>query len=184
MNIDRIAREMVDVEPSAGLEARIRARLDEARPARTTAWWTWRVAMPVGAIATAALAIAFVVRGPGLEVQSTDAAVQSLPADTAVQSSPRRSLGEGGPAEAQIANAGSPLRQVRRVAVRSAAPSQLSAEEVAWMERRIPALDAVNGLQVDQLRVDSIQPEPLAITPLTMPPVSTEGAGSERRIER
>ena len=64
MNIDRIAREMVDVEPSIDLEARIRARLriSEARPARTLRWWTWRVAAPLAA--AAAIALAVVVRGP------------------------------------------------------------------------------------------------------------------------
>ena len=52
------------------------------------------------------------------------------------------------------------------------------------MERRMPALDPVNALQMDRLRVDSIQPEPLAITPLTMTPVATEGGGIERRDDR
>jgi hypothetical protein len=52
------------------------------------------------------------------------------------------------------------------------------------MERRMPALDPVNALQMDRLQVDSIQPEPLAITPLTMTPVATEGGGIERRNDR
>jgi hypothetical protein len=52
------------------------------------------------------------------------------------------------------------------------------------MERRMPALEPVDALQVDHLRLDSIQPEPLAITPLTMTPVATEGGGFERRDDR
>jgi hypothetical protein len=52
------------------------------------------------------------------------------------------------------------------------------------MERRMPALEPLDALQVDHLRLDSIQPEPLAITPLTMTPVATEGGGFERRDDR
>ena len=175
MNIDRIAREMVDVEPSVDLEARIRARLrarfDDVRPARTAAWWSWRVAAPLGAIASLALAF-IVVQGPGLGVQSSVgtsqvAQVSSSPVPQ-VTSSPVPNI---------------PTSQVERVGVSKVA-SKFSAEELAWMERRIPALDSVNSLGVEHLRVDSIQPEPLAITPLTMTPVATESGGIERRNDR
>jgi hypothetical protein len=64
------------------------------------------------------------------------------------------------------------------------AKAELSSEELAWMERRIPALESMNSLQVEHLQVESIQPEPLSITPLTMTPVATEGGGIERRNDR
>ena len=75
MNIDRIARAMVDVEPSVDLEARIRRRLDEARPVRSAAWWTWRVAVPTVAIAS--LVFALVVQSPASRVQGPESRVQS-----------------------------------------------------------------------------------------------------------
>ena len=63
MDIDRIARQLVDAEPSADLEARIRARLDLVQTAgRTMSWWLWRVGAPLGAAAAVALALA--VQGP------------------------------------------------------------------------------------------------------------------------
>jgi hypothetical protein len=182
MNIDRIAREMVDVEPSLDLEARIRARIREAAPAQT-AWWTWRIAAPLGAIAS--LAIAFmVVQGPGLVRRSAEreggSGVQSPVTRVAVQevgalpsvAAPAGALSKAGPGVVKTSQR------------RKSPASVLSAEELAWMERRLPALDPVNALQVDHLRMDSIQPEPLAITPLTMTPVGTEGAGIERRNDR
>ena len=57
MDIDRIARQLVDAEPSADLEARIRARLDQMQTAgRTPSGWLWRVGAPVGAVASLAIA--------------------------------------------------------------------------------------------------------------------------------
>jgi hypothetical protein len=180
MNIDRIARAMVDVEPSVDLEARIRRRLDEARPARTAAWWTWRVAAPMAAIASVALGF-IIVQGPASSVQRP-ASTQATAASplTEVPSSPiPEVLSSSGPQVPRSLG-----RQVQRSQAARVASSQLSSEEMAWMERRIPALDPVNALEMDRLRVDSIQPEPLAITPLTMTPVATEGGGIERRNDR
>ena len=76
------------------------------------------------------------------------------------------------------------VARVRTSLLPKVSASTLSAEEIAWMDRRIPALDSVNSLNVEHLRVDSIQPEPLAITPLTMTPVATESGGIERRNDR
>jgi hypothetical protein len=172
MNIDRIAREMVDVEPSADLEARIRARVRAAQPGPTTPWWVWRVAMPAAAAAVVMFAI--VVRSPRPTVinsETTSASAQpagaAQPASTAT-------------APAVVKTASAAARVVRTSSRQKPEGSVLSAEELAWMERRMPALDPVNALHVDRLGVESIQPEPLAITPLTMTPVTTEGAGTGR----
>ena len=181
MNIDRIAREMVDVEPSVDLEARIRARVRETRATEGATWWNWRVAVPLAAVASLALAIV-VVQGPGSRVQSLPAV--AAPAGAVAQAGP------GAVTTSQLPN----VPTSRLSSVTSLLPkiptsklsraSQLSSEEMAWMDRRLPALDPVNSLQVDRLRVDSIQPEPLAITPLTMTPVATESGGIERRNDR
>ena len=173
MNIDRIAREMVDVEPSIDLEARIRRRLSDAPSHRTAAWWTWRIAAPLVAVA-ATIALVIIAQGP---------ASRSLPAEAA----PAGAIAAAGlPAEAApagaIAKAGP--RVIKTSQPRKSPTSQFSSEEIAWMERRIPALDQLNALQMDHLRVDSIQPEPLAITPLTITPVTAEGGGIERRNDR
>lgn len=52
------------------------------------------------------------------------------------------------------------------------------------MDRRIPALDPVVALEMDQLSMPSIQPEPLAITPLIMTALPTSSAEVERQINR
>jgi hypothetical protein len=182
MNIDRIAREMVDVEPSAELEARIRARVRAEEPKRVSVWWVWRVAMPVAAVAAVVIMV-FVLRNPGSEVKS--------PEFVTAGHSPTSQLPNVPTSEhASVPTSKRPNVQTSKrpnvptsqsASVRTA---QLSAEELAWMERRMPALDPLTALQVDHLRLDSIQPEPLAITPLTMPPVATEGSGIERRNDR
>lgn len=171
MNIERIARAMVEVEPSANLEARIRERLDRAPAPVASTWWSWKVTVP--AIAAAALAIAAVTRGPaspvpGPAVASSKPAVALAPAAEIPQA----------PVTA------APPRASRRAQVARVLPTQLSAEELAWMERRVAALDPVTALEVDRLNVASIQPEPLAITPLVMTPVGTDGSGIERRNDR
>ena len=170
MNIDRIAREMVDVEPSVDLEARIRARVRAARPASTPAWWTWRVGA-VLATAAAAVTLALVVQRPWVSVPEPVSVTAQLPNIST----------------SQVSSTTSPLRTfqpVRHHSDKQSKQQPLSEEELAWMERRMPALDPLNALQVDRLRVDSIQPEPLTITPLTMTPVATEGGGIERRNDR
>jgi hypothetical protein len=184
MSIDRIAREMVDVEPSAHLEARIRARLDAEPPARATRPWSWKVVVPV--VAAAALVVVAINIGPGARVQSPGSRVQSSGAriqspGSRVQSPEFTAQGAGSMPSSRVRQVASASRGTSRVA---RVEAQLSAEELAWMERRLPALDPVVALDVEHLRVASIQPEPLAITPLTMTPVGTEGAGSERRNDR
>ena len=172
MNIDRIARQMTDVEPSPGLEARIRARLDEAQPrARTSAWWLWRVGAPVAATAAIALlGAAQVSRGLGVQESRSP----GVP-------------GSSGPAVQESRGPGVPESRGPRVQ-ESWGPgsrvAQLSPEEVAWFERRIPALDPVTALQIDGISVNSIQPEPLAITPLTMTALPTDGGSGERHDNR
>ena len=176
MNIDRIAREMVDVEPSVDLEAKIRARLKEVRPTGRSAWWNWRIAVPLTAAAALALIIGVQVsRSPGVVTPGAVQVSRSLPAEAA----PAGAVAQAGSRVPQLTS--SKVTTSRLPKVPTAVPS---AEELAWMDRRIPALDPVNSLQMDRLRVDSIQPEPLAITPLTMTPVATESGGIERRNDR
>lgn len=180
MNIDHIAREMVDIEPSADLEARIRARLAAAPPGRRAPWWTWRVVVPLTAAAAFALAL-IVVHSPESRVQS--------PGPVAGAKGSKGGWGANSPVP-QFSS--SPVAQVRTSQhskistsrLPDVRTSQLSSEEIAWMKRRMPALDTVDALQMERLVVESIQPEPLGITPLTMTPVATESGGIERRNDR
>ena len=182
MNIDRIARGMVDVEPSVDLEARIRARVRATPSDRPAAWWTWRVAVPVGAVAIVALATALIVGVPG--TRSPEVVNSVVVPETRSPGVVPTSQVPNIPSSQLARIRTSQLLTIRTSQLPKIPTSQLSDAELAWMDRRIPALDPVNGLQMDRLRMDSIQPEPLAITPLTIAPVGTDGAGIERRNDR
>ncbi len=173
MDIDRIARQLVDAEPSADLEARIRARLDLVQTAgRTMSWWLWRVGAPLGAAAAVALALA--VQGPESRVQSP--VVENQPAE--------------------VRQTASAVRQTNTSPVRTLPPfrhygsaqrgqvSALSMDELAWMDRRFPALEPVDALRVEQLTYASIQPEALSITPLLMTAMRTDSADVDRQNNR
>ncbi len=190
MDIDRIARQIVDAEPSADLEARIRARLDQVQTAgRRPSWWLWRVGAPLGATAALALAIGLAVQGPESRVQSPGA-----DARVGVQESRGPGVGNQPAAVAQAASAAmqktdiSPLRTLPPLRhygdAQRAQASALSMEESAWMERRFPALEPVDALRVDRLTYESIQPEALSITPLLMTAMRTDGADIDRQNNR
>lgn len=180
-DLNRVARQMVDAEPSTGLEVRIRARLDGASPVRARGGWgTWQIA--AGLCATAALVTFAVLGFWGSGVLGSWGPV--VP-------------GSGGlPAIAQRAAAGrevlasdiSPFRTLPPLRhytdTQRAQSSALSVEELAWMDRRVPALDPVVALEMEQLAMKSIQPEPLAITPLIMTALPTDGGTTERPYER
>jgi hypothetical protein len=183
--INRVARVMVDAEPSADLEVRIRARLDAA-PVVAPRRVTWHIAAGLAVAAAVTFAVLGsrgpeVLRSRGPEVQElaspkpeakagpesrvpSPAIVASNISSSRTLPSPRHSTG-GRRAQVQPTRA-------------------LSAEELAWMERRIPALDPVTALQVDRLSTESIQPDALAITPMVISALPTTSAEAERIINR
>jgi hypothetical protein len=167
-DIDLAARAMTDIEPPNDLEARIKRRLDtevlRAQPRWRPAYWIGAA----GLTAAAALLALLVVQGP------------TGPA--------RRSLGEGGSkVQGSIEVQGSEGPRVQGSAgsevlepavslsisssphlpvsspVRLPAYRTMSESEMAWMSRRVDALDLI----------DPIQPERVSITPLTMTPLMT-----------
>jgi hypothetical protein len=207
MDIDRIARQIVDAEPSADLEARIRARLDQMQTHRRGTSW-WRVGALLGATAAVALIVGVLgSRGPGV---GTPVGVQGLPAvarsaevgpGSRVQSPEIGVQGSRGPevenqpaevsrtVSAAVQETGSsPFRTLPPLRHSSdaqrAQASALSMEELAWMERRIAALPAVEALRMEHLTYESIQPEALSITPLLMTAMPTDGADIDRQNNR
>jgi hypothetical protein len=187
--INRVARMMVDAEPASDLAARVRARLDATptRPERSV-WGTWQPA----AIAACLLLAAVWSRGPEVqESRSPEVLGSAGPESTVVQGSRELTSPKAGPEVSGPASNISPSRTLPSLrhstgAIRAQeqATPALSAEELAWMERRMPALDPVVALQMDHLATDSIQPEALSITPLTMSALPTTSADAERRIDR
>ena len=155
------ARTMTEAEPPADLEQRIMQRLDDvtadARGHRRLAFWL----VPTG-VAVALIAVVLVPRFRTADVpvvqdvpQSTSAAVIGVPEDASPEVVPDI-----------------PARTARVARVSSERPA-MSDAELAWMARRIPALDPIETITVDQIVLDTIQPETLLITPLTMTPLVT-----------
>jgi hypothetical protein len=170
IDIDRVARQLTETQPTAGLEARIRARLDaEAPRVQHRAWTRWAL---VGGLAGAAAMVAVGVLGPGS--RGPEVQVSRGP-EVQVSRSPEVQVSRG--PEVQVSRG--PEVQVSRDPEVQAVT--LSSAELAWMERRIPALEAVTALQVDQLAYESIQPEALSIAPLTMTALPTSSAEVERQ---
>jgi hypothetical protein len=178
--VRRVARLMVDAEPAGDLEARIRARLDTVRPTAAPAWWAmrrWQVAGGLAAAAVAAIAVLGswgpeVLKSGGPEVpEVTVASLNSAATITAPATVPT--------AAPQVRST-SGLQGVRTSGPQDSTAS-LSSAELAWMERRIAALEPVTALHMDQLTADSIQPAPLTIPPIIMTALPTDGGTTERR---
>ena len=156
--VDDMARAMTDVEPPADLSARVLAEL--ARP-HSRRWFS--VALPLAAAASVA-AVGLVAMGPRLTVLD----VPAVPRPSLVR------LGATDPAPHTIAVT------ITTSARRSDAP--ISADELAWLSRRLPALET------RALTLESIQPPTTSIAPISVEPIALEpisvpspGAGSGDR---
>ncbi|MCC7186256.1 MAG: hypothetical protein IT185_08460 [Acidobacteria bacterium] len=161
--ITRAARTMIAGDPPPDLQARITRRLDaesQSRPAVTG----WRVVAAM-ATAVATVVIVFAVRsseGPGSrgpEVRGEVPAVRGpeVP-ESAISPSP------------QLPISTSPQLPIS-TPTRLPSYRSLSAAELDWMARRIPALEMIEPLAVDRMTTQSIQPEAMLITPLTITPL-------------
>jgi len=153
-DVTRAARTMVDVEPPQDLEARIRQRLDREAPQRPTVA-RWPVVAGV-ATAVATVVIAVVMRSPDVPESRNSGVLE-------VAESRRPEV--RGTRDPEIPAA---QRVIRLPSVRPT----MSEAELAWMARRIPALDPIETLTVDHLVLDTIQPASLLITPITITPLA------------
>jgi hypothetical protein len=156
--LDDIARTMTDVEPPIDLRARV---LSEIRRPHAPRWSA--VALQLAAAASIA-AVAVSVRPFLTELELPAVARPSLVQLAAID-----------PAPLTIAAAA-----IAATARRPNAP--LSADELAWLSRRLPALET------RVLTLDPIQPPPPSIAPITVEPIALEpisvpppGAGSGDR---
>lgn len=167
-HIDLAARAMVNVEPPTDLRARITRRLDDETRTRPR---TLRWPVMAGLATVTAAAIILVLQPPDV-TRSRGPEVPGVPgsrgSEVAGVQSRSPEVVEVGPREPRNSGTSEP-RELRDLGT-STRPSD---PELAWMSRRIPALDVIDPLQVNRLRFESIQPEPMVITPLTMTPLVT-----------
>ncbi|HVQ41378.1 MAG TPA: hypothetical protein VMS54_04195 [Vicinamibacterales bacterium] len=156
--LDDIARAMTDVEPPIDLRARVLSEIGRQDARRWSA-----VALPL-ALAASIAAVAVVAVRPLL----TEIEMPAVPRPSLVQ------LAATDPAPLTIpGSAGATAR-------RSGAP--VSADELAWLSRRLPALET------RALTLEPIQPPPPSIAPISVEPIALEpisvpppGAGSGDR---
>jgi len=178
IDIDRIARHSIDTEPSADLEARVLARLD-AEPARgrRRTWPVWAMAGGVMAVAAAGLIGVLGSGSPGV-LGSRRPGVLGSGSPGVLESGSPGVLGSGSPGV--LGSRGVPAVATAEAGPEVEKTAELTVEELAWMDRRLPALPVVEELWVDFLEYESIQPEALSIAPLIMTALPTDGAGMER----
>ena len=159
MFVDDIARAMTDVEAPANLRARVLVEIGRPRKRRWSA-----VALPLTATASI-VAVGILAMRPWL----TGAEVPAVPRPALVQ------LAANDPAPRTVAVA------VTAAPVRPSEP-RISADELAWLSRRLPALET------RALTLEPIQPPAASIAPISVEPIALEqisvpapGAGSGER---
>ena len=158
--IDRVAHDMTDVAPHTDLRAAVLARLED----RPRIPWK-HTALP--AIA-AGVAIAAVVM-----TQTSREITEPQPVSAVATSAPQTLLPSNGELPQTTA------------ARRKPALVPMSADEVAWHARAVPALVpaapiAVESIQPTPIQIAPITVEPLAIDPLALPDVSSKAGDRER----
>jgi hypothetical protein len=188
--IDEVAKQMTAGQPSSDFRARVVASLDRhPRPA----WWTSWIAVPLGAMAVAMIALAvarpFMGRDRGAEGPAPGPSRQAAKTETApaaptpntttvrLPPSPPGGLGETG--KPDTTNVGS--QQGTRVATagRRQDPSRSAAAEVAALAPpplEVPPL-GVEAIGVAALPTDSIAVTQLdAIAPIGIAPLAADDA--------
>ncbi|GEM_PF-4790233 len=146
-DVTRAARTMIDVEPPQDLEARIRLRLDSVTPVASARRWPWVAGLATAATVTLTL-IVMLSRSSEVPEFRGSAVPEFRSAGVQESRSPEVQKFRG---------------PVVSAPVRLPAYRTISASELEWMARRVPALDLI----------DPIQPEPVWIAPLTMAPLMT-----------
>ena len=156
--LDDIARTMTDVEPPIDLRARVLSEISRSHARR----WSG-VALPL-AVAASIATVAVV-------------AVRPLLTHIEMPAVPRPSLGQlaaTDPAPLTIPESTGATKR------RLSAP--VSADELAWLSRRLPALETraltLEPIQPPSPSIAPISVEPIALEPISVPP---SGAGSGDR---
>jgi hypothetical protein len=164
-DITLAARTMTEAEPPADLEARIKQRLDAATIVRPT---SRRWPIVAGFATVMATAVILVMQSPDV-TKSRGPEVVEVPGSRSSQVLAVQSRGpevvEVGPRELRNSGTSEP-REPRNLGTSTEA-------ELAWLSRRIPALEVIDPLSVDRMTFESIQPEAMLITPLTITPLVT-----------
>lgn len=157
--INTAARQMTSAAPSPELRARVLSTLDAAQPR-----WGWRLAIAGGAIGVVALTTAVMWHGQPASVPTVvDMASSATPA-----------------AMPEIVTATDTV--IVPMPQRVARTFTVTASELEWRARAVPALAEPEALHVAPLTNTELTVAPLDIAPLTVPPLAsvTTGAGGSK----
>ena len=173
--IDRAVREMLDVEPPAGLRGRVIDRIESPRRGLT---WIW-IATPIAAAAILVLAVLLPSKTP-TTVVNPERTVATAPFDAARGRQPQPAASAApstiAPVSPQAVVAQTTTRQPRtRPGVRAAVADEMTAEaEIVWVDPLTPPAP-VSVPAIEEGRGDTIQSIDLApreIPALEIRPIS------------
>jgi hypothetical protein len=168
--IHRVAGSMTHGTSAPALRARVLERLPVGRrsPWSSSAW---RLSVAAAGVAIVALAAA----APALRDLVT---VRTPPVPGHAQRAADALATDHGLAERAALTTPAPTRLHR-------AARPLSASEVAWLERRVPALDAVEALAMTDIAMKDIGPAPITVPALDLKPLRTEfGSNDDKAPQR
>jgi hypothetical protein len=157
--IDRAVREMMEVDPPAGLRARVMARVDQP-PSRL---WTWPRLMAIAAVPAALVLVVFLTRGPDSDTQPRTAAAGPQP-PAPMQPVIATPQPVAGSAPSMAAGDSRPVAATRRragVADRMPGPVEPAAQVAV-----VTPLDRIAPVTIDPIAAPTIAPSPIVITPL------------------
>lgn len=160
--INTAARRMIDTPEPHDLRARVMARV--AVTERRSLAWGWRLALAGGSISAA------VIIGVALWNSSAVPVTTVAPTQTSAQANPTLAS-SAHPTEAMQPS--SPVvstASTRRARILHAVT--VSAAELEWRERAVPALEAIDPLHVEPLTHESIGIESIDIAPLVVAPLT------------
>lgn len=168
--INVAARRMTAAPPSPALRARVMSRIDVLDRRATAVRWGWRLAMAGGAIGAVALSTAVMWHEPTASVPPVvDVAASATPSTAPIAAPPVLTTPD--------------VTIVVPMPQRAAQTAfAVSAAELEWRARAVPALAEPDALHVEPLQQPALTVAPLDIAPLTVSPlvVVTTGAGGSK----
>src|SRR5262245_48222227 len=172
IEIDRAVREMLDVEPPAGLRGRVMERIDAASVASGVNRKIWWLVAPIAAAAVIVIALVLPRHGPiGPVAPGAQSVARVNPPAVAPVAAPPLLHGEPPPAQGLAVHAGTAPRERQAVAA-----------AVAADEAPVPGFPQVPSLSISQLNVPEIRrveavsaPTDLGVEPIATPaPIDLE----------
>ena len=170
--INVAARRMTSAPPSGNLATRVMTHIERLDDRARRSRWGWRFAIACGAIGAVALTTVVLWKTPAVKIAGEPQLAATAPNVVA------------NPTTAPIVS--SPVLSTVSVkhAARRGITFAVSAAELEWQARAVPALERPDALQVEpltrpEIAVEAIDITPLSVAPLTVTALSGTGASNK-----